>query len=59
MYLVKKRKTGEIKIVYAVLGLSFLLWDPENDTWFFGDIAEYEPVIFEGGKNNGKANCSS
>ena len=44
MFKVKHKVSGEVRTVYAMDGLYFMIWNAETRTWFWVPILEYEPV---------------
>lgn len=41
MFKVIHKETGEIVTVLGVVGLRFLLWDEEGNSWWFDSIDNY------------------
>ena len=44
MFRVRHKVSGEVRTVYAMDGLYFMVWDAEARTWCWVPISEYEPV---------------
>ena len=44
MLKVINKETGKTVTVYGISGLSFLLWDEENECWWYENINNYKPL---------------
>ena len=44
MFRVRHKVSGEVRTVYAMDGLYFMIWNAETRTWCWVPISEYEPV---------------
>lgn len=43
MIKVKNISTGKIETVYGLNGTMFMLWDEEEQSWWFSSISNYKP----------------
>ena len=44
MFKVVHKETGELRTVYGVMGMRFLLWNAEGSYWEYGDMEKYMPA---------------
>ena len=44
MYKVIHKETGEIRTVYGITGIRFLLWNEKDDCWEYEDMEKYRPA---------------
>lgn len=44
MFYVRNKETGEVRAVYGISGLYFIMWDKVVKTWISDDIYKYEPM---------------
>ena len=44
MFKVIHKETGKTVTVYGLSGVSFLLWDEENECWWHDNINNYKPL---------------
>ena len=43
MFKVVDKNTGEVYVVYAFVGMQFMLFNEESDCWVFRDIDDFRP----------------
>ena len=44
MYKVRNRSDGSVHTVYAVSGLSFMIWNAQEQHWEWAPMEDFEPV---------------
>ena len=44
MFNVINRETGEIRTVYGIIGILFMMWDEKLHEWVYEPMHKYRPV---------------